>query len=230
LVGWALIIGSIISYGYLLFPVRFFEAAWEFETMGALVDNSLLCLLGMGLVFHAREPVLKMQKLIALRVLLAVGCLVGLAYLMMVPLALSNERRLGETLAQQSAATGDLYADRLAKIQATLKKVKTIQELKTLGTMLNFVPTPTEIKELRLDEDFDRLQQWSERQINSRLNKQKQEAQQLIERNLAKLQKDCIRIVAGAILAAICYLLLFSMNLALFREYVVEPENPRREN
>jgi hypothetical protein len=230
LVGWALVIGSLISYGYLLIPLKLMDADWEFSTMGPLVDNSLLCLMGMGLVFYDRPQVLGLQKLVALRGLLVLGVLLGFIYLLMVPLALSNERRLEVKQDSQFASARALYADRVEKIQGALKNVKTIQDLKTLGSMLNFVPSTGERRALRLDEDFDRLRQWMELKIRTGLNNQKAEAQQEHERNLARLQKDGIHIIAGATLAAVCYWLLCSMNFVLFREHVAEPGNPRREN
>ena len=182
----------------------------------------------MGFIFYKREQSLEFQKLITLRVLLILGCLIGLCYLAMVPLALSDQRRLETKLDRQFAATGALYSDRAEKMQNTLKNVKTIQDLKALGGMLNLIPTPGERKALRLDDDFDQLQSWTSRQIKDGLNHQKNEVMEQHERELAKLQKDAIRIIAGAALAAICYFLLCSMNFVLFREHVPEQENPRR--
>jgi len=230
LVGWSLVIGSLISYGYLLIPLQLMNAGWEFETMGPLVDNSLLCLLGMGLVFYERPQVMGIQKLVALRALVLLSGLLGLLYLLMIPLALSNERRLEAKQDLQFSTMGAFYADRAQKIQSTLKNIKTIGELKTLGGMLNFVPTSEDVKVLRLDEDFEQLQKWTERQIKAGLNDQKAESMQQHERILAKLQKDGIRIIAGASLATVCYWLFCSMNWVLFREHVVEPDNPERES
>ena len=230
LVGWALVVGSLISYSYLLFPLKLLDADWEFATMGPLVDNSLLCLLGMGLVFYNRQQVLILQHLIAMRALLVVGCIVSMVYLAMIPLAVSNERRLEEKMNSQYVQTQASYAERWEKIEDTLKRVKSIPDLKSVCSMLNLTPSPEDRKLLRLDDDYDQLRKWTERQIRAGLFEQKEEAMRQHERRLARLQKDGLRIIAGAGLAAVCYLLLCSMNFDLFREHVTDPENPRREN
>jgi len=230
LAGWALVIGSLISYAYLLLPPRLMDVEWEFETMEPLVNNSLLALLGMALVLHGRAPVVDWQKLVTLRCLLVFSLLLGIFYLLMVPLAFSDEQRLESKQDSQLNEAQVSLKERMSKVEVTMKKVSTLKDLQALGAMLNFVPPEAQRKELKLDEDFDALQKWTKNQMLFFFHEQAQQVKAQHDRNILQFEKKSLRIMAGAILAAFCYFALVSMNFGLFRQHVTEPAVPQSEN
>jgi ABC-type multidrug transport system fused ATPase/permease subunit len=230
LAGWALVIGSLITYAYLLAPLRLMDADWEFETMSAVVDNSLLALLGMALVFHGRAPALALQKLIAMRALLVLSMILGIFYLLIIPLAYSDSQRLEGRQDEQFKEAQYNQKMRQSKFEEGLKKITTIKDLQALGTMLKLAPSDAQSKELKLDEDFGALLKWTKTQVHASFNEQFAQVRNQHDLAISRVDSGSFRIMAGAGLAAICYFVLFSMNTGLFHRHIAEPLMPPREN
>jgi len=220
LAGWALIAGSIIYTVYVIAPPRFLDPRWEFDTMGLLANNSLLPLLGISLVLYGRQPAISLQNLIAYRgLLIACFSLVALS-LLMIPLAVGDQRRLTSAANTEMAGLMAAQTDREMKIEKLIDGAKTIQDLTAMGSMVNMPPTPEERRVQHLDENFDAFKNWTQRRMQGALAEQRMRTVEQYQERLTGLEKDLVRIVAVNLLTAFCYLLLGVRNLGVFGRHV----------
>jgi hypothetical protein len=198
------------------------DARWEFDTMGLLLDNAFLPLLGMALVMHGRQLVIGQQALIAFRVLLVLCFFLAALFALLIPAAASDAQRLVYLQDNEFAASGAARANREEKIFKMVDGAKTMQELKAMGAALNLAPTLEQSRLLHLDENFDAFKKWTQNQVRAGLAEQQKRVEEQHRQIIAGLQKGCLRLLAGNILVAFCYVALAFKNLGLFRAHVVE--------
>jgi len=226
LAGWALIIGALIYSAYIIVPPKFMDPQWEFEALGALANNSLLPLLGIALVFHGRQQTVGVQKLFALRVLLA-GCLaMGALSLVVIPLAASDQQRLAVAAHGEFVAMAAANGEREKKIGQLIDGSKTIQDLTTMGAVLNLAPTAAERQALHLDNDFEAFKKWTRQRVQKSLEEQSNRTVGQSMQRTTGLEKDLFRIVAVNVLMAFCYFALARANIGLFRAHVPKSAGP----
>ncbi|TBR58340.1 hypothetical protein BLD44_009745 [Mastigocladus laminosus UU774] len=92
--GYGLLILSLFDWVAMFIPSNFFNPAWEFQTIGAIVERVPVPLIGLALVFygelHSRNrwefPILKLLSWLTL--------LLAALFLLMIPLGVSNTIRL----------------------------------------------------------------------------------------------------------------------------------------
>ncbi|MGB3208935.1 MAG: HpsJ family protein [Crinalium sp.] len=114
--GYGLLILGFFDYINIFIPPQFLNPVWEFQTLGSLVERVPVPFLGLVLVFYGewlyRE---KLEKQL-LRVLSWACLLVGVLYLLLIPLGIrdsvrintSNEALLRSQASQQIAQTEQL--------------------------------------------------------------------------------------------------------------------------
>ena len=161
LAGWALIVGSAIYTLYVMVPPRFLDPQWEFDAMGMLANNSLLPLLGIALVLHGRDPVIGLQKLVVFRLLLIVCFTLAALNLFLIPLAAGDERRLTSAAQGEMATVQAAQTVRDKRIEKLINGAATIQDLTSMGAMLNLAPTPDERRVQHLDDNLDTFKKCS---------------------------------------------------------------------
>ncbi|MCP6760483.1 MAG: HpsJ family protein [Fischerella sp. CENA71] len=94
--GYGLLILSLFDWVAMFIPSNFFNPAWEFQTIGAIVERVPVPLIGLALVFygelHSRNrwefPILKLLSWLTL--------LLAALFVLMIPLGVSNTIRLNK--------------------------------------------------------------------------------------------------------------------------------------
>lgn len=150
------------GYGLLLFvlcdlidvflPPHIMDPVWEFQTLGAVVERVPLPLLGLVLVFYGGTNFRAKWELTVLKLLSRASILVGLLFLLLIPLCVSNtirinhinNNRINTETAQQmsqlqqfenqlSKATANDIASLVARInpKGGSPNITNLQELKT---------------------------------------------------------------------------------------------------
>ena len=132
LLGYGLLVSALLDYSYILIPPRFTDPAWELQTIKTLVEHVTLTLLGLMLVFYRPQGYIRKREKNLLGLLSWVSLLVGVLYLLMVPLGIVNAGRIYHANNAQIATQVSDQSQRLQQVKAKLNQAKTDQQLKQL--------------------------------------------------------------------------------------------------
>ncbi|MEB3247842.1 MAG: HpsJ family protein [Merismopediaceae bacterium] len=95
--GYGLLLLTLFDWIDTLTPLKFMNPLWEFQTIGALVEKVVVPLLGFVLIFSGANWARRAWERSLLKVLSWLALVLGILYLLMVPLGILNTVRLNET-------------------------------------------------------------------------------------------------------------------------------------
>lgn len=94
LIGYGLLIFVLFDLIDVLLPPRFMDPAWEFQTIGAVVERVPLPLIGFVLVFYGETDSRVKWEPFVLKILSWAALLIGIIFLLIIPLCVSNTVRI----------------------------------------------------------------------------------------------------------------------------------------
>jgi hypothetical protein len=101
LVGYGLLLLSFLDIVEAFVPPDFMNPAWEFQTLGVLVERVPVPLIGLVLVFYGKLERRFDWELVFLNLLSRIALLVGILYILLVPVGVVNTIRLKDTTSAQ---------------------------------------------------------------------------------------------------------------------------------
>ncbi len=113
-VGYSLLLLSVLDWAAILIPLRLMDPAWEFQTIGALVERVPVPLLGLVFVFYGEMQQRSRSERLVLKSLSWLSLLLGLLYLALIPLAIVNTTRLNET---SNTRLAGIYQQQMAQAE-----------------------------------------------------------------------------------------------------------------
>lgn len=132
LLGYGLLIFALLDYIYIVIPPRFTNPAWELQTIGAFIEHAAIPLLGLMLVFYRYQGYISKLEKHLLGLLSWGSLLLGLLYLLMVPLGIID--------------TGRIYHSNNAQIDAQLSQQR--QQVEQIKVKLNQATTDEQLRQL----------------------------------------------------------------------------------
>lgn len=132
LLGYGLLILALIDYVYIIIPPRFTDPNWELQTIGKLVDNVAILLTGLIFVFYRRQGYIRIREKKFLGFLSWVSLLIGLLYLLIIPLGIADTWRIYYANKAQTAAQLSQQSQRLEQVKNQLNQATTDEQLKQL--------------------------------------------------------------------------------------------------
>jgi Skp family chaperone for outer membrane proteins len=134
-VGYGLLLLSLFDVINLLIPPQFMNPAWEFQTIGQLVERVPLPLLGLALIFFGEWIDRSDLERLGVKLISWLSLLLAIIYLVLVPLGVINTARLN------SAASDEMNKQveaRLSDLKQLEEKINTSkpEEIKNLGAQL----------------------------------------------------------------------------------------------
>lgn len=90
LAGYALLMVALIDCADILIPGALSDRWWQLQTIGRLVENAWVPLLGLIFIFYRREGYVARGEMYLLRCLSWGSLVVGLCYLLMVPVGINH--------------------------------------------------------------------------------------------------------------------------------------------
>jgi hypothetical protein len=134
--GYGLLALAVFDVINILIPPRLMNPTWEFQAIGALVERVPVPLLGLVLIFYEGANLRgKVEKTI-LKVLSWASLLIGVLYLLLIPLALGNTWRINNQNNAQVVAQSSQRLSQVQQIKSQLNNA-TPQELNNLLSRLN---------------------------------------------------------------------------------------------
>ena len=136
LLGYGLLIFALLDYIYIVIPPRFTDPNWELQTIGKSVDNVAILLTGLIFVFYRRQGYIRIREQKFLGFLSWVSLLVGLLYLLIIPLGIADTWRIYYANKAQTSAQVSQQSQRLEQVKDKLNQATTDEQLKQLVASL----------------------------------------------------------------------------------------------
>lgn len=192
---------SFLGFGlcdglHIIVPPRFTDPFWEFQTMGSLVEHAAVPLLGLILVFYRRSGYISISEKKLLSFLSWAALLMGVFYLLMLPLGVANTWRIYHRNQAQITAQVSQQNQQYQQIKQRLDRAKTDTEIQQVFASLNPSGRAPQIKNPQEFKD-QLLNQVSQAQHNIEI--QAQNTQQ--NKNILLL-KNSVKWNLGALIAA----------------------------
>lgn len=119
-IGYGLLVLALFDLITTIVPMHLMNPAWEFQTIGALVERVPVPLLGLGLVFYGEASFRRSGELIFLNLLSWLCLLFGILFLLLIPLGVNNTVRLN---AQNKAQITAQYNQQLVRVEQLEKQL-----------------------------------------------------------------------------------------------------------
>ena len=136
LLGYGLLVLASIDYVYIVIPAHLTNPLWEFETIGALVEHAALPLLGLIFVFYRHKGYIVKREKKLLWFLSWVSLLLGLLYLLMLPLGVADTWRIYHASNAQITAQLSQQSQEFQQIKGKLNEATTEEQLEQLVASL----------------------------------------------------------------------------------------------
>lgn len=150
LVGYGLLVFSLLDILYLLIPPSLFNPIWEFQTIGNLVERVPVPLLGMALVFWGEKYERTGLGQIVVKILSWLCLLIAIAFFLMAPLTVVDTLRINALNNQQIQQQAGQRQEQLLQVEEQIKQgtpqnLQTVAaELQRLGVAEENIPTDPE--------------------------------------------------------------------------------------
>lgn len=203
--GYALLILSLFDIIDIFIPSRFTDPVWEFQMVRNLVERAPVPLLGLVLVLAAE----KSSRIV--KFLSWVSLVVGVLFLLLIPLGISSSWRLAQQNQQQVNTQLTQQTAQLQQVQNVLSKATTAQEINSVLSRLNPQGRPPAIN--------------NPQQVKSRLlsqlaeakNRAQAEAQASRASARLILVKNALKSLLGALVSGVVFLTLWRKTRRMLR-------------
>ncbi len=101
ILGYGLLLLAFFDIVEMLFPPRFMNPVWEFQTFGALIERVPVPLIGFALIFYGEWHSRNKWEFISVKLLSWLTLLVAVILLLLIPLGIGNTVRLSKQSAAQ---------------------------------------------------------------------------------------------------------------------------------
>lgn len=203
--GYALLILSLFDIIDIFIPSRFTDPVWEFQMVRNLVERAPVPLLGLVLVLAAE----KSSRIV--KFLSWVSLVVGVLFLLLIPLGISSSWRLAQQNQQQVNTQLTQQTAQLQQVQNVLSKATTAQEINSVLSRLNPQGRPPAIN--------------NPQQVKSRLlsqlaeakNRAQAEAQASRASARLILVKNALKSLLGALVSGVVFLTIWRKSRRMLR-------------
>ncbi|MEB3181102.1 MAG: HpsJ family protein [Nostocaceae cyanobacterium] len=118
--GYCLLVLALFDVVEMFVPPNFMNPAWEFQTIGGLVERVPVTLIGLGLVFYGENYSRSKWELPFLNFLSWLILLLGILFILFIPLGISNTIRLNHQIAVQ---VNNQYTQQMSRAEQMEKQL-----------------------------------------------------------------------------------------------------------
>ena len=197
LTGYVLLALSAFDVAAIVFPPDFFNPYWEFNTLGKLVERVPVPLIGLSLVFYGGLRYRRAFEKFCLRPFALIAVVVGIGYLLLIPLGISDSIRLQHSDQARQSLQEDQQRTRYRKLEQQITNASP-NKVVPLAVRWQLVPLENE------QGDPETVRTTALSQLKK--NQLAQQKQSLADRQARRQQhlKNSVKWVTGALLAGTC--------------------------
>jgi uncharacterized membrane protein len=143
LVGYGLLLFALADTLLVFYPPQFTNAAWELQTMGAVVERLPVPLLGLVMVFFGENYERNRLEDIFLKIVSWFSLLLAIAFLLLLPLGINNTLRINAENNQGIQAQAQQRQAELEAVETQVNQSST-GDLQNLAVELNRMGLPVD--------------------------------------------------------------------------------------
>lgn len=207
LIGYFIVLMSIIDISFILLPLQLQNPAWELATVGSLADNFWAMLIGFGFIlttfFDEDLSLVKSIEITIITILRWFLLIYGIVFILTIPLVFANTNRLADFTTQKITEQSQAKETLITNLEKNLNPISNPQQLMEIGQSLgvNF----NDSDNLSADELRVQLQQ----QLTQRKAGLKENVELAQKAEVQKLWKRSIKIVVQVIFIGTICILVF---------------------
>ncbi|MDY7012043.1 MAG: HpsJ family protein [Cyanobacteriota bacterium] len=201
--GYGLIVLALFDVFETFYPAYFMNAAWEFQTIGALVERVPVPLIGLWLVFYGKDDYRERWEKFLLRFLSWFSLIVGIGFFLLIPLGVNAAIRLNFQNEYQANIQVDRQMSQLQDMKAQLNDAST-EQLKGLVSQ-----SQGTLPELKTAEDEKTLRSQLAKQLTQSERALDEQSRTVKENQRLSLTKSSIKWFLGATVAGILFVRLW---------------------
>ncbi len=204
LLGYGLLVFTLVDFSFIIIPPHLTDPVWEFQTIGELVEHVAALLLGLLFIFYRHEGYVGKRERYLLVALSWGSLLIGLLYLLLIPLGITDTWRIYQRNNTQVTAQLTQQTQQFQQIKGQLSQASD-QQLQRL--VASFAPQgrSPEIKDPSAfkDQFLDRVAQ-AERETQAQAKRVRTGQNQTLIKNSVKWNLGAL--IAGTLLIWIWHL------------------------
>jgi len=128
-IGYLLLLLFIFDLFEIFVPPRFTDPEWEFQSLGALVEKVAIPLIAFAFIFQGRQYFRSNWENIALKVLSWASLLLGIVYLLIVPIAVVNAVRIDRANTTLVGEQTTQAVNQVQQVKDVLKNIQTPEQM-----------------------------------------------------------------------------------------------------
>ncbi|MBE9127762.1 MULTISPECIES: HpsJ family protein [unclassified Coleofasciculus] len=130
--GYGLLVLALFDVIEILVPPQFMNPVWEFQTLGALVERVPVPLIGLALVFYGERNYRANWEIPLLKVLSWLSLLVGILFLLLVPLGIIDTLRINQQNSQRITSQIEQQIAQIQQVKGALEQAQTKEEMEQI--------------------------------------------------------------------------------------------------
>lgn len=157
IIGYGILLLTIVDLFTILFPPRFMNPTWEFQAFGQCIERVPVLFLGLVLIFFGEgNPRGKIER-IFVRLLSWCTLILALVCVLMVPLSIFNTIRIDQTNEQRANFELDQQLSQLKQVSGQVERAESPEELRGLVSLLRSGNTAQPLSSPDLNKTRERL-------------------------------------------------------------------------
>ena len=152
--GYGLFLLALFDWVVLFIPTKFIDPAWEFQTMGAIVERVPVPLIALALIFFGEANFRGKLELRLLKLISSLTLLLAMVFFLLIPVGTINAIRLSENSQNQIVKASEKRTTQAENVEKQISQATPAQIsnlLKSRGRSLNG-KKPEEIKNTLLSQ------------------------------------------------------------------------------
>jgi hypothetical protein len=207
-IGYGIFFASLADFLHVLFPLQLFNAGWELQTIGSLIDQSWALLIGMGFIcsryFTENQKDTRLIEFLFFKFIRWFFLVLAILYLFLAPLVVLNSFRMNTEIRQQVAQQQQAKIAQIDQIQNQSSRITNPDQLRALAKSLNI--NKDDIDRLSNDQLPASIQQ----QLSTVKSRIQAEAAIARRNQLQKLWQNSIRMIFSQVLLAFTFIFIWS--------------------
>lgn len=206
LLGYGLLVLGSIDYIYIVIPAQLTNPLWEFQTIGALVEHAGIPLMGLMFVFYRHQGYIVKREKKLLWFLSWVSLLIGLLYLLMLPLGVADTWRIYHASNAQITAQRSQQSQQFQQIKGKLNEATTEEQLEQLVASLTPQGGSLQIKDPQAFKD-EFLAQITESERKAQV-----QAETTLTSQRQELLKNSLKWNLGSLIAGVLFMWIWYLT------------------
>jgi hypothetical protein len=206
LTGYIILVLSLIDYIVILYPLRLTDPTWEFNAIKQLVDHVWSPILGLAFVFFPGQTSLSRNSLRILSFLSWVAGILGLFYLLLLPLAINDGRTIYNNTINEITNQAATQTQQLNQLNQQINTTINPQQLNRVNQLLNPQGSPPS------SNDPQELQKQLSGQVKTAIQNLPIATETAKSNATKSLLKEALRITLGALLSGVFLITVWSLT------------------